>query len=222
MAIARVGTPVSNNARATSTSVSYTVQSASNTLICAFAVSTGGGTISAPTGSGGTWTQVGTTFSNGGTEISIWYSQNSTAGTHTISQSTTATGRDVEMCVAEFSGIDTVTPLDGTVVTSTAESTSYTTTLAGSMIVAAISANNNAAFTVGTNFTLDTNVSGTANADQGALGLEHDITSTAGTVTTAFTGGQGTFAMQVTAFRAAGAGGGSSSGGFLTLMGCGI
>src|SRR6185312_2984972 len=134
MSIALRGIPVSNNAKSTSVSVSFTV-AAGDFLVCAVASSTGT-TINTPTGGGGTWVPIGSgPATNGSTAVRLFYNASPTAGTATIS-ATTNTGRDSEICVAAFTGAKTASPVDATA-NGTGLSINLTTLTANDVIIVA-------------------------------------------------------------------------------------
>lgn len=155
-------------------------------------------TITAMTQTGVTWTFIGRYTRTVTCTIEVWYGvvgSSPSATISTITWSSTGAGKQQHQ-VSEFSGVDTVSPLDGSAVTSgvfdasVVSTGSYTSTNANDLIIAGW-AQNSVAETVSSGPTNSFTSMGFASAGNGGnvkmLGAAYQIVSATGTYSTAWT-----------------------------------
>jgi O-glycosyl hydrolase len=107
---------------------------------------------------GNTYSIADTILVSEGTYSAIYYAKNIAGGTDTITFKTVKSGGHISMAVAEFSGVDTVSPLDmtsGTIGSGTAPSSgTMTPSLAGELVIGSGTHNGTTVTTAGSGFTM--------------------------------------------------------------------
>ena len=107
---------------------------------------------------GNTYSIAGTVLVSQGAYSAIYYARNVKGGTDTITVRTVKSGGQISMAVAEFSGVDTVSPLDktaGVVGSGNAPSSgTMTPSMTGELIIGSGTHNGNTITTAGTGFSI--------------------------------------------------------------------
>ena len=150
-------------------------------------------TIAVSDNRGNSYSIAGNVLTSSGAYSAIYYAKNVVAGTTTVTVRTGRSGAQISMVVAEFSGVDTVSPLDsaaGAVGTGTAPSSgSMTPTNAGDLVIGSGTHNGNTVTTAGSGFTMIAIPTEDSNTHQ-PLAMEYRVLT--GTPATAATFSLGT------------------------------
>jgi hypothetical protein len=141
--------------------------------------------------------------------VDIWYAKNSKAGATTLTITPNPSGNIGAAVIWEFSGVDTISPLDQTAVlnsqgvTTTALGSSVTTTASSEVVISTMMpAGTTNSLIAGNPFTNDLIFFG--------VGWAHLITSSAGTYRGQWNTTSGSYASSTVSFKAAGSGSGGT------------
>ena len=127
---------------------------------------------------GNTYSIAGTVLTSQGAYSGIYYAKNVIGGNDTITVRTVKSGGEISMVVAEFSGVDTISPLDRTAgatgTGSTPSSGNMTPSLAGDLAIGSGTHNGTTVTTAGTGFTMVAIATETSNNRQ-PLAMEYQV-----------------------------------------------
>jgi hypothetical protein len=130
---------------------------------------------------GNTYSIAGTVLVSQGAYSAIYYAKNVKAGATSVTVRTVKSGGQISMAVAEFSGIDTVSPLDktsGTVGSGNAPSSgTMTPSAAGELVIGSGTHNGNTVTSAGSGFTMLAIPTEDSNTHQ-PLAMEYQVLST--------------------------------------------
>ena len=129
---------------------------------------------------GNIYSIAGTVLVSQGAYSAIYYAKNVIGGAVTVTVNTVKSGGQISMTVAEFSGIDTVLPLDATAGSTgsgtTPSSGNMTPTLAGNLLIGSGTHNGNAVTGAGAGFTMIAVATEDSNTHQ-PLAMEYQVLS---------------------------------------------
>jgi hypothetical protein len=138
---------------------------------------------------GNTYSIAGNVLVSNGAYSAIYYAKNVRAGTDTVTVNTVKTGGQISMVVAEFSGVDTLSPLDrtaGTVGSGTAPSSgTMTPTLSGELVIGSGTHNGSTITSSGTGFSMIAIATEDSNTHQ-PLAMEYKVLSDAAQTSSTF------------------------------------
>jgi len=138
---------------------------------------------------GNTYSIAGTVLTSQGAYSAIYYSKNAKGGTDRVTFNTVNSGGQISMTVVEFSGVDTVSPLDktaGAVGSGTAPSSGMMApSLAGDLVIGSGTHNGNTVTTAGPGFTLIAVPTEDSNSHQ-PLAMEYQVLSASQQITATF------------------------------------
>ncbi len=196
---------------------------AGSLLVCAVRFGTVGGTYTISDNLNGAWTKDKTQLiATDGDTVIVASFPNSAGGAITVTANDGASGNQIYLAIAEFSGVATTSPVDGTPAGNNATGTSATSnnvtpTQSGDLIFGACGVANSNTFTQGAGFTfLDDAATG------GHLADEYQILAGSGATAATFTlGASDEYGCIAVAYKVAGSGGTSitPSAGTLALTG---
>jgi hypothetical protein len=173
---------------------------------------------------GNTWVKAISIYNSGSLlSLSIWYVANCAAGANTVSVSGGFSGFQV-ICVGEWSGVATASPLDKTAVaqgtTGSADSgATATTTQADELLIGGMALDSSQTLTWTGSFTSRASAINGGSNRQGFL-ADRIVSSTGAYDATATYTGSSSWMAAIATFKAA-SGGGAASGPNLLLLGCG-
>ena len=129
---------------------------------------------------GNTYSSAGTVLTSLGAYSAIYYAGNVKAGAATVTVRTVKSGGQISMVVAEFSGVDTVSPLDkvtGAVGSGTAPSSgTMTPVMTGELVIGSGTHNGNTVTSAGTGFSMIAIPTEDSNTHQ-PLAMEYQVLS---------------------------------------------
>ncbi len=129
---------------------------------------------------GNTYSIAGTVLVSQGAYSAIYYAKNVKGGTDTVTVNTVNSGGQISMVIAEFGGVNTVSPLDGTAGTvgsgTVPSSGTMTPSLAGDLVIGSGTHNGNTVTTAGTGFSMLAIPTEDSNSHQ-PLAMEYQILS---------------------------------------------
>ena len=138
---------------------------------------------------GNSYSIAGTVLVSQGAYSAIYYARNVTGGTATVTVSTVSTGGQISMAVAEFSGVDTVSPLDKTAGSvgsgTTPSSGAMTPGMTGGLIIGSGTHNGTSITSAGSGFSMIAIPTEDSNTHQ-PLAMEYQILSGTAPTSAAF------------------------------------